>query len=504
MGQANKAIEARRPLRHRRARAGKSRDLLASGLHSSKECQQSSCEQDELTAALFAERYSLRRPVIVRNTSLNLGARQFLADRCKIMRDYGDVAVDVGDPFSLTVHGRPSSSMSLREHLGTPFSAKMPLYFFDRSGKCLQQLGPLASLLEPPPSVRLEPPGPEQPVIFAIGKTGSGIGLHAHQDAWNQVLFGAKRWALYPGSPGGVPPEAGYNPTEPHLTWMKKVYPKVKDDPELQPLECVQREGDVLYVPEGWYHATVNLGDTAAISGQSLLFVPGSPREVVERAGKALMYSRVQEAVALGEEAHRMDPREGDHLLNLAHAYEAAGRDVEARAAVERAVELLPRNPGAYFTLGQQLNEKREWPLAEKALRRAARLVSKASLDNLLVRGIRAELAKVEKGIQASREGPNPEAGGRGGRHATRAAPEAEPLRTAEQGEAAAPRELPPLAELQALKARELKALCGERGLRTTGKKHELVERLQASRQAKKNKPPSPLEKFMGSGGGEL
>ena len=65
------------------------------------------------------------------------------------------------------------------------------------------------------------------------------------------MLFGAKRWALYPGSPGGVPAQAGYNPTEPHLAWLQKVYPDVKHNPDLAPLECVQRAGDIIYVPEG-------------------------------------------------------------------------------------------------------------------------------------------------------------------------------------------------------------------------------------------------------------
>ena len=29
--------------------------------------------------------------------------------------------------------------------------------------------------------------------------------------------------------------------------------------------ECVQRPGDIVYVPSGWFHATVNIGDTAAV-----------------------------------------------------------------------------------------------------------------------------------------------------------------------------------------------------------------------------------------------
>ena len=44
-------------------------------------------------------------------------------------------------------------------------------------------------MLESPPSLQLLPADATAPIIFAIGKTGSGIGLHAHQDTWNQVGF---------------------------------------------------------------------------------------------------------------------------------------------------------------------------------------------------------------------------------------------------------------------------------------------------------------------------
>ena len=33
-----------------------------------------------------------------------------------------------------------------------------------------------------------------------------------------------------------------------------------------RPLECVVEAGDVVYVPDGWYHAVVNLADTVAAS----------------------------------------------------------------------------------------------------------------------------------------------------------------------------------------------------------------------------------------------
>ena len=171
------------------------------------------CDLDEVSAEIFtatdfAERYSLRRPVIVRNSSVNAAARAFLSQRCEVLRRYGSLKVDLGDPFSLAKHGVGSNRMSLGRYLDSPFDLEHPLYFFDKDGQWLQSMAELHRLIEHPPAIPLAPTDPEAPVIFAIGKTGSGIGLHQHQDNWNEVLFGMKRWSLYPGNPGGVPPAA--------------------------------------------------------------------------------------------------------------------------------------------------------------------------------------------------------------------------------------------------------------------------------------------------------
>ena len=361
------------------------------------------CDVDELTAdqltpALFAEKYSLQRPFILRNATANAGAREFLADRCDIVERFGDVQVDLGDPFSLVVHGRPSSSTSLREYLDTPFEVSAPLYFFDRFGRWTEHLGELGSMLETPAALQLHPVDADAPIIFAIGKTGSGIGLHAHQDAWNQVLFGAKRWTLYPGSPGGVPPEAGYNPTEPHLQWLRATYPVVKDGVN-KPLECVQRAGDVIYVPEGWYHATVNLGDTAAIARRTEEFTAGSSREIGGRAITAVMHKKHDEAVLLAEEARQLDPREGDHSISLGHALDGAGRRNEARASFQRAVELMPRNPGAYLTFGKLLNQMGEHHAARGTLSEGNELINAAGKDNPLAQALVDELAKARQAL---------------------------------------------------------------------------------------------------------
>ena len=54
-----------------------------------------------------------------------------------------------------------------------------------------------------------------------------------------------------------LPPEMAHNPTEPHLAWLEKMLPRLAErlpdtDTELgRPLECMQKEGDIIHVPEG-------------------------------------------------------------------------------------------------------------------------------------------------------------------------------------------------------------------------------------------------------------
>jgi oxalate decarboxylase/phosphoglucose isomerase-like protein (cupin superfamily) len=44
-------------------------------------------------------------------------------------------------------------------------------------------------------------------------------------------------------------------------------YPKITSS-EDKPHECFQLAGDIVYIPEGWYHATINCGQTIAVASQ--------------------------------------------------------------------------------------------------------------------------------------------------------------------------------------------------------------------------------------------
>ena len=50
------------------------------------------------------------------------------------------------------------------------------------------------------------------------------------------------------------------------IDWVRRTLPKL--DAARSPLSCVLEPGDLLYVPETWYHATLNLGESIGVAGQ--------------------------------------------------------------------------------------------------------------------------------------------------------------------------------------------------------------------------------------------
>ena len=47
---------------------------------------------------------------------------------------------------------------------------------------------------------------------------------------------------------------------------VREILPGMPEDQK--PMQCMQSAGDLIYVPEGYWHGTVNLGETIGVSGQ--------------------------------------------------------------------------------------------------------------------------------------------------------------------------------------------------------------------------------------------
>ncbi|XP_059638208.1 lysine-specific demethylase JMJ21 isoform X2 [Cornus florida] len=108
-----------------------------------------------------------------------------------------------------------------------------------------------------------------------IGPERSGASWHvdpALTSAWNTLLCGRKRWALYP--PGRVPlgvtvhvndEDGDVNVETPSsLQWWLDFYPLLAD--EDKPIECTQLPGETIFVPSGWWHCVLNLETTVAVT----------------------------------------------------------------------------------------------------------------------------------------------------------------------------------------------------------------------------------------------
>ncbi|XP_052076487.1 uncharacterized protein LOC127714471 [Mytilus californianus] len=220
---------------------------------------------EELSSEEFEKVYRYKKPVIV---TFPNGANDWAdADKwtvSNLKREYGDFRIYSGNAREIVRrggNGEVGSSFSdfVDKLIQEEDETGEPLYVFDRN---FYNSSTLPKTLKPPNIFKIQNGVDDS--IFFLGASRSGVSFHKHADSWNGVLYGRKRWFLYPidhTPPGGV--FTGYT----MLEWFDMIYPKIKAEVD-KPIECVQRAGEILYLPEGFYHGTINIGDTVAIGIQ--------------------------------------------------------------------------------------------------------------------------------------------------------------------------------------------------------------------------------------------
>lgn len=110
----------------------------------------------------------------------------------------------------------------------------------------------------------------EDNLSLSLGWAGGGAPFQISKgETFHDLIWGGggARWHLYRGD---EPPANGYNLHAPHTEWVKRSYKKKGawngKGGATPPLSCMQHEGDVLYVPAGWYMGAVGCGQTLTIS----------------------------------------------------------------------------------------------------------------------------------------------------------------------------------------------------------------------------------------------
>mmetsp|Transcript_13794 Transcript_13794/g.16750 ORF Transcript_13794/g.16750 Transcript_13794/m.16750 type:complete len:299 (+) Transcript_13794:106-1002(+) len=87
---------------------------------------------------------------------------------------------------------------------------------------------------------------------FGIGGKGSGVQWHVHGPGFSQSLHGRKHWILYPPDQKPI-----FDPDFTSRHWMEEIYTPLPQSK--LPYECTLYPGEMVYFPDKWYHATLNL-----------------------------------------------------------------------------------------------------------------------------------------------------------------------------------------------------------------------------------------------------
>ena len=145
----------------------------------------------------------------------------------------------------------------------------------------------MAALYHPPdvPSLGLRSrllerltPAALQPATrwLLLGAARSGTAMHVdpiNTAAWNTVTHGVKRWALVAaGAPAELVQRERFCPPEMEWTlpeWFREEWPSIAQEAQSsghRVLDFIQRAGETVCIPAGWWHAVVNIESSVAVT----------------------------------------------------------------------------------------------------------------------------------------------------------------------------------------------------------------------------------------------
>ncbi|XP_032701854.1 jmjC domain-containing protein 8 [Lontra canadensis] len=211
----------------------------------------------DLSYSEFVQHYAFSRPVILQGLTDNSRFRA-LCSRERLLASFGDTVVRLSTANTYSYRKVDLPFQEYVEHLLHPQDPTSlgndTLYFFGDNN--FSEWASLFKHYSSPPFSLL---GTTTAYSFGIAGAGSGVPFHWHGPGFSEVIYGRKRWFLYP--PEKTPE---FHPNKTTLAWLQDIYPTLV--PSAKPLECTVQAGEVLYFPDRWWHATLNLDTSVFIS----------------------------------------------------------------------------------------------------------------------------------------------------------------------------------------------------------------------------------------------
>ncbi len=219
-----------------------------------------------------AEHLPPNEPTIVRKALRKKQRAKY--DLSALLKTHGTVNVAYAHPaYSVLSQGNPEKTQGLAAFVGDmrysqPVNASV---VFDHAA----HIGITEKFHGLPLELRDEMPV----TIFSLGADGAGFGMHSHGATYLQLAHGHKLWLV--ARPGTVLPSDMVDPVWAHGFELLQRYERLA---QTQPdddvgnataaiIVCLQPPGTAVYLPDGWLHATVNLGDAVALAKQSFGYV---------------------------------------------------------------------------------------------------------------------------------------------------------------------------------------------------------------------------------------
>jgi len=233
--------------------------------------------------------WEAENPVIVKNVTAGWRALVHWTKE-ELVRRYPDVMVGMGESKKLGQTGPDDADDTFRKVSIKDFVLnhmhESNKYVFDRKLNMPESLledcqpYPMPTRMYKESKDEVEKKGLPDRLMWkdhlalTIGSDQQGLTFHRHNAAWNVVVFGTKRWILYDAqrienidrlkrmTRDIVNPIQLSSPD-----WIRQLYPMEERQREIRSYghDCIQRAGDLLYVPRGWAHMVVNIGDTVAV-----------------------------------------------------------------------------------------------------------------------------------------------------------------------------------------------------------------------------------------------